>query len=176
MSALPALITVEQFRTLPADGDAYELHHGEIVRMTRPKAKHYELQRRLVRLLESKLAGFGQVGMEFPYRPVAEFDLRVADVAAVRQARWDAIDPEDNLRGAPDLVIEVLSPSNTKGQLRELATLCLANGAVEFWVVDAERQSVTVMRKDGVPRTWTSQESLPLEAFGGGELKVVEIF
>ena len=79
----------------------------------------------------------------------AEFDLRVADVAVVSQTRSRAIDPEDNLRGAPELVIEVKSPSNTPRQLRELASLCLANGGVEFWVVDLEHAAVTVIHQDG---------------------------
>src|ERR1017187_7740411 len=149
MAALPDLITVQQFRRMQDDGRAYELHHGEVVAVTRPKAKHYNLQRRFVRLLENRLAGFGQVGMEFPYRPVAEFDLRVADVAVVSQTRSRAIDPEDNLRGAPELVIEVKSPSNTPRQLRELASLCLANGGVEFWVVDLEQVAVTVIHQIG---------------------------
>jgi hypothetical protein len=44
MAALPDLITVQQFRRMPDDGRAYELHHGEVVALTRPKAKHYNLQ------------------------------------------------------------------------------------------------------------------------------------
>src|SRR5215475_7497877 len=104
MAALPNLITVEEFRRLPKGGEyAYELHHGEVVAMTRPKAWHWSLQWRLVRLLEAKLKWFGEVGMEFPYRPVKDFDLRAADVAAVSRRRFEAIDPDDNLHGAPDL-------------------------------------------------------------------------
>src|SRR5579872_6734229 len=106
MAALPALITVEQFRQMPDDGRAYELHHGEVVSVTRPKSKHFKLQCRLVKLMQPKTREFGEVSMETPYRPVAEFDLRVADVALVSQARWDGMDPEDNLHGAPELVIE----------------------------------------------------------------------
>jgi Uma2 family endonuclease len=176
MAALPDLITVEQFRRLQADGRAYELHHGEVVAVTRPKAKHYNLQRRLVRLLESQLAGFGQAGMEFPYRPVAEFDLRVADVAVVSQARYDQIDPDDNLRGAPELVIEIKSPSNTDRQLRELASLGLANGGWECWIVDGDDASVTVIHRDGSSARLRSPQSLSLAAFGGDALPVAEIF
>src|SRR5882672_824507 len=115
MAALPNLITVAQFRELPQGGEyAYELHYGEVVAVTRPKSKHFRLQRRLRRLLETKLHAFGEVEIEVPYRPVAEFELRAADVAAISRVRWDAIDPDDNLRGAPELVIEVKWPSNTK--------------------------------------------------------------
>ncbi len=47
MAAFPGLITVEQFRQMPEGGEfAYELHHGEIVAVTRPKAGHSKLQLR----------------------------------------------------------------------------------------------------------------------------------
>ncbi|MGH9665100.1 MAG: Uma2 family endonuclease [Bryobacteraceae bacterium] len=100
-----------------------------------------KLQLRLLRLLEPKLRQFGEVTMELPYRAVAEFELRAADVAAVLRTRGDAIDPDDNLHGAPELVIEVKSPSNTKNQLRELGALCLANGSLEHWVAEPEKKS-----------------------------------
>jgi Uma2 family endonuclease len=176
MAALPDLITVEQFRRLPDDGRAYELHHGEVVAVTRPKAKHYHLQRRLVRLLENRLAQFGQAGMEFPYRAVAEFDLRVADVAMVAQARYDCIDPDDNLRGAPELIVEVKSPSNTGRQLRELASLALANGCWECWIVDTDDASVTVFHRDGSSSRLHPPQTISLTAFGGDALPVAEIF
>jgi Uma2 family endonuclease len=177
MAALPDLTTVEQFRQLPKGGEfAYELHYGEVVAVTRPKARHGKLQLRLSRLLERKLRAFGEVAIETPYRPVPEFDLRVADVAAVSWERWDAIDPDDNLRGAPELVIEVKSPSNTARQLQELVALCLANGAIECWVVDAEKKSVTVVARDGGSVVYASGGSVPLVRFGGGDLAVDEIF
>ena len=176
MAALPDLITVEQFRRMPDDGRAYELQHGEVVAVTRPRAKHYELQRRLVRLLEARLEAFGQIGMEFPYRPVAEFDLRVADVAVVAQTRYDSIDPDDNLRGAPELVIEIKSPSNTDRKLRELASLVLASGGLECWIVDPDQGLVTVIHRDGSSEAFRAPQATSLAAFGGHSLPVAEIF
>ncbi len=177
MAALPDIITVEQFRQLPEGGEyAYELHHGEVVAVTRPRASHAKLQLWLSRLLATKLKAFGEVATEVAYRPVAEFDLRVADVAAVSWERWTAIDPNDNLRGAPELVIEVKSPSNTARQLRELVALCLANGALECWIVDTDQKSVTVVARDGGSVVYSSGGSVPLTRFGGGDLPIDEIF
>ena len=176
MAALPDLITVEQFRQMPEDGRRYELQHGDVVEVTLPKTKHHKVQRRFLRLLEDRLAGFGQVSMEFPYRPLGQFDLRIADVATVSQVRWDQADPEDNLRGAPELVIEIKSPSNSNRQLRELAALVLANGAWEFWIVDIDDASVTVIHRDGSSSRFQAPQTLPLTAFGGDALPVAEIF
>lgn len=177
MSPVPSLVTVEQFRQLPEGGAlTYELHHGEVVAVTRPKPRHWKLQKRLYGLLEPKLKAFGEVAIEAPFRPVPEFDLRAADVAVVSQARWDAIDPDDDLRGAPELVIEVLSPSNTPRQLRELVALCLANGAVECWIVDPGKRSVTVVAREGGSVVHFSGGSVSLARFGAGDLPVDEIF
>ncbi|SPE40736.1 hypothetical protein SBA3_3890007 [Candidatus Sulfopaludibacter sp. SbA3] len=177
MAALPDLMTVAQFQQLPKGGEhAYELHHGEVVALTRPKARHWKLQSRLLAVLQPKLRNFGGLSIEVPYRPVAEFELRAADVAAISKSRWDAIDPDGDLRGAPDLVIEVKSPSNTRRQLQELAALCLANGALEFWIVDPDASAVSVVRAEGSAVVYTAGSSIPLTAFGGGELAVDEIF
>jgi Uma2 family endonuclease len=134
------------------------------------------MQRRLSRLLEPRLNAFGEVAIEVPFRLFPEFDLRATDVAVISRARWDTMDLDDDLRGAPELAIEVKSPSNTEPRLRELASLCLNNGALEFWIVDIGRKSVTVVRRDGAPAVFASGDSLSLATFGGEELPVDEIF
>jgi len=88
-----------------------------------------------------------------PFRAVPQFDLRVADVGFVSQERWSAIDLEDNVRGAPDLVIEVKSESNTWPELRERASLCLGNGCRDFWIVEGKARTITVIAPDG--RAWS---------------------
>jgi Uma2 family endonuclease len=177
MAALPDLVTVEQFRQMPDGGEfVYELHHGEVVAMTRPRPRHWRLQKRLYGLLELKLKAFGEVVIEAPFRAVPEFDLRAADVAVISRERWDAMDLDDDLRGAPELVIEVLSPSNTPRQLRELAAHCLVNGAVEFWIVDPAKLTVTVVTREGGAVAYAPGASVPLARFGAGDLSVDQIF
>jgi Uma2 family endonuclease len=46
----------------------------------------------------------------------------------VSQRRWDNTPDDDNLMGSPELVIEVLSPTNTRAEMREKAGLCLSTG------------------------------------------------
>jgi Uma2 family endonuclease len=177
MAALPNLITVEQFHELPDNGNyCYELHHGEVVAMTRPKPGHWQLQRHLEHLLQPKLADFGEVAVEVPFCAVAEFDLRVADVAAISRERWQEIQPEIDLQGAPELVIEVLSPSNTRAKLQDTVSLCLANGTVEFWILNRQRKSVTVVRKDGTTTLYEGDTAVPLTAFGSDSLRLADIF
>lgn len=171
------LMTVGDFRKLPDDdGPVYhELRHGELVAVTRPKYKHYSIQRRLRRLLERLAPADALVDTEFAFRPLPEYELRVADVAYVAADRERSIQPEDNLRGAPEMVIEILSPSNTVAEMYEKEKLCLENGAQEFWVV-ADRRQVKISTPDGRATTWQSGQEIHLPLFGNARLAVNDIF
>ena len=177
MATTASLMTVEQFHQLPETGPFYyELRHGELIKVTRPKFKHYRIQNRLVHLLEPAAPSGGLVGPEVAFRALPEHELRVADVAFVRKQRLDTIDPEDNLHGAPDLVIEVLSPSNTVAEINDKEKLCLENGCQEFWVIDLDLRRVKVSTPDGITTTFKAGQEIPLRVLGGGSLKVDSIF
>lgn len=180
MSVMPttsALMTVEQFSALPEPTGGYdELHHGVPVFMTFPKHRHSAAQRRLMQLLESVDAGRGVVWPEFAFRPLPEHELWRADVAYVSRERYGAIDPDDYFRGAPELVIEVLSPSNTASEIAEREAMCLENGCLEFWVVDPKRKTVRVSTPDRKSITYVEGEKIPLKIPAAGELAVSEIF
>ncbi len=178
MAATTHLMTVEEFRKLPEDsGPIYhELHHGELVTVTRPKLKHIRIQKRLERLLEPLAGEAGTVIMELSFRPLPEHELRVADVAYVSRDRWEQGNPEDNLAGAPELVIEVLSPSNTAAEIYDKEKICLENGAQEFWVVDPDGRQVKVSTPDGRTLTYRSGQEIPLVLFGNATVAVDAIF
>jgi len=178
MSTLLTLMTVEQFQSLPLDDgpDVHELHHGEIVTMTRPKSKHYKRQARLADLLRTRAGKLGFIGIEIPFRAVPQFDLRAADVAYVTRERWDAIEPDSNLRGAPELVIEVKSASNTWAELRERASLCLTHGCQDFWIVDDKARTITAIAPDGRSALYSADDCIPLTLFGSDCLPVSDIF
>jgi Uma2 family endonuclease len=73
-------------------------------------------------------------------------------------------------------VIEVKSPSNTPRKLQELASLCLANGTVEFWIVDRTQKLITVVQRDGSRQSYGVDAEISLAAFGGGNLAVRAVF
>lgn len=172
------LMTVEEFQKLPEDSGLvyHELRHGEIVAVTRPKLKHIKVQKRLERLLETASGGAGVAVMELSFRPLAEHELRVADVAYVSIERWSRADPEGDFMGAPELVIEVLSPSNTAAEIYDKEKLCLENGAKEFWVVDPDRRQVKVSTPDGRTLTYQSGQEIPLSVLSGAKIAVDSIF
>jgi len=170
------LMTVDEYCRLPEREDVIrELHWGHVVDLIRPEMKHTRLQYRLVELLRPLAAGRGRVAAEVPFRALAEYDVRGADVAFVSQARWNATGEDDYLRGSPELVIEVLSPSNTKAEMREKAALYLSTGCVEFWVVDPKLRSVSITRRDGQNVSFGSGAQVHLSLLGA-DIAVDEIF
>ena len=180
MSANPAkhLMTVEEYRQLPETvGDfEYELHHGELVPVSRPKLKHHLIQSRLRELLRAIAPTGSWVETEVAFRAFPEYDIRAADVGYICPERWSQADPEDNIHGAPDIAIEVLSPSNTVREMYEKEQLCLSRGGQEFWVVDPDKHTVRVARVDGPTVTCGPGERIPLPLFGDRSLEVDQLF
>jgi Uma2 family endonuclease len=176
MGAATQKLTIEQYRQLPrpADGSFYELHHGEVVRATRPKKRHSEIQYRLARQLESTAGERWTVRIEMPY-VVDEGNLRAADIGVVAAARYQATDDDDNLHGAPELVVEVMSPSNTARESDDREALSLAHGCVEFWVVNPELKTVRVTAASGIVR-YTAEQTMGCSLFPEWKLAVSEIF
>jgi Uma2 family endonuclease len=178
MAAAPELLlmTVAQYRQLPLREDVrQELHWGQIVTLTRPKMRHAKLQSRLVRLLRPYAEHLGVVESEVAFRALPEYDLRGADVAFVSSQRWDQTPDDDNLQGSPELVVEILSPSNTAAEMREKSALYLSTGARQFWVVDPKRKTVSVTEQSGITTVYQEQEMIPLRLFGG-ELALNDLF
>ncbi len=167
-------MTVQEFQKLAKDDGPFfhELRHGEPVEVTRPKLKHTLIQRNLRRLLETVAARASFVEIELAFRARPEYELRVADVAYISAEHWKSANPEDNYRGVPDLVIEVLSPSNTVAEIYEKEKLCLENGGQEFWVVDPDRRQVKISTADGRMIAWQSGQEIPLRLFGNAKMAV----
>src|SRR5579863_2882784 len=109
-STTTRLMTVAEFEKLhEPEAYSYELRKGELVKMTRPAFQHILTQQRLQRLLAEAANDPEAALVEAPFRPVPEYELRVADIAYAPRERWRSIQRGGHLSGAPDLVIEVLS-------------------------------------------------------------------
>ena len=171
-------LTVEEFDKLPdPPGGRYELRHGEAVFVAHPVTDHTHVQYCLQMGLQPLVAAAYAVFVEFPFRPAPEFEFWSADVAVVSRDRWRAARNTRAFPSSPEIVIEVLSPSNTKAEMLDRRDTCLAGGALEFWVVDQKRQHVRVTRRDGSQHTYEPGESIPLTSLGvSTSLPVGQVF
>ena len=106
--------------------------------------------------------GLGVVGGEGGFLLEVDPDTMLApDVAFVP---WDRFPPKGRRRGfqpiVPDLVVEVLSPSNTAAEVNEKVRIYLAAGVRLVWVVDPVAEVVTVYEPDGAARLLRPGEAL----------------
>jgi Uma2 family endonuclease len=170
-------MTFAEFEQLPDEVcRRHELRHGELVEVPPPQHIHRLIQDRVSLLLGSACRGGGYVSIEFGFRALPDCEYRTADVVYISPERYAAAKGADYFQGAPDLVIEVLLPTKTTAEMRERAALCLANGRLEFWVVDEPRRQVTVSTPDGSVTVYRSGQVIPLRLFGDASLPVHRIF
>jgi Uma2 family endonuclease len=81
---------------------------------------------------------------------------------------------DEYLFGAPDNVIEVLSPSNTAIEINDKRSTCLENGCSSFWVVDPRQRTISVTEGD-VTRHYGETACFSCDALGA-TISVREIF
>ena len=145
MRAGTELVTVAGYLNIPEPKEGHlELHHGEVVIMPPPKWRHQILQDRISAMLKAQMGGWGTVLCEMAFRPTPEYEVWQADVGCVRADRAAGIGDNQYPEGAPDLVVEVLSPRNTADEIDDKRSICLDNGRQSFWVVNDKRKQVSV--------------------------------
>lgn len=145
------LLGTAEFAALPPDdGWRFELARGRLEREPAPGLRHAHVASRIAALLREwgEARGMGWVlpeaGFELARDPPT---VRVPDVAFLRTERVpNGVLPEGFGQGAPDLAVEIVSPSNRMSHVQGKALEYLDAGAAAVWVVDPARRTVTVYR------------------------------
>ena len=143
-------LTYEDFLVLPNDGRRHEILDGEHYVNPSPNTKHQMASMRLVLALGEFVYAhnLGQI-FHAPYDVVlSDHDILEPDVIFVSTARR-AIITDANIHGAPDLVIEILSPSNHAYDERVKYHAYERFGVGEYWIVNPEAETVTIFRRAG---------------------------
>jgi Uma2 family endonuclease len=111
----------------------------------------------LGRYVDVHRLGKGVVGVGFVIAlPSDPERVRAPDVAFVSTARL----PEGFIHGAPDLAVEVLSPSDNPVEIQQKVSDYLEAGARLVWVLAPQARAATVYRPDGSARLVREPESL----------------
>jgi Uma2 family endonuclease len=175
------LLTIEEYADLPDDGWRTELVRGQVVREPQPSYEHGRIQSRLIGILEAHLKAlaphlacvgpFGVITEEMPGT------VRGPDLAVVRRDRVVDLHHAGFLRGAPELAIEVVSPSNRAGEIQEKVSEYLDSGATMVWVIYPQTRTVAVHGAGGEARFITGDELLPGgDLLPGLRVRVSELF
>ena len=137
-------MTLEEYRALPDDGNRYELIDGELLVTAAPTTDHQDLLAVTYRLLfaATEARGLGKIffaptEIRFPGGSIVQPDL-----VYLRQDRL-YLRKRAAILGAPDLIVEVLSPS-TRDDLGKKRRLYEAEGVPEYWVVESVRAGLRI--------------------------------
>jgi len=156
-------MTASELASLSDDSYRHELSVGLLVAEPLPSHRHDRTRRRLERLLEAfvECHQLGEVFGEAGYVLARDPDtVRGPDLSFVSRARLSNFDDGRFFSGAPDLAVEILSPSNRPAEMHAKVADYLTAGARLVWVVDPERRSVTTYRELLAPRVLQLNESL----------------
>jgi Uma2 family endonuclease len=138
--------TYADFTTIPEDGHRYEIVDGVLYMAPSPSLGHQGITGEIFAYLRSyvQMAGLGRVfiapaDVELSYKNVVQ-----PDVFVVLNEYLDRI-AGSRLIGAPDLVVEVASPSTARHNLREKQDAYSRAGVAEYWIVTPGEQVVEVL-------------------------------
>lgn len=174
-------ITFEQFRELPSDGHRYELIHGE-VHVTPALATRHQA------VLQNLSLGLGPHVYKNHLGELwlAPLDVRLGedtvlqpDLIFISNANAGII-REDWIAGAPDLVVEVLSPSTAAHDRATKLWMHAEAGVPEIWFIDPSAKTVEVLKLQGkkysVESALTGEQVLVSALFPAWQLTLRDLF
>lgn len=147
---------------MPTSQERYELVEGNIVAKMAPQRFHSKTQRALLRYLEEWGESRGEVGIEWSVilQRRGKDWVPIPDLLFVSQERLPENLGDEPCPVPPDLAIEIISPSQTFGEMAEKAMDYLNAGVLRVWVVDPQAQSITVFAPYAMPITYRGDENL----------------
>ena len=140
--------TYKDYKNLPdSETKRYELLEGEIIMVPSPTTYHQSISGNLEHALRD-FARKHNLGFIYdaPLDVVfSEEDVAQPDIFFISKERSQIV-TKDNIQGAPDLIIEILSPATAERDRTYKRTLYARSGVREYWIVDPEKQSIEVMK------------------------------
>ena len=130
---------------MPEDGRRYEIHGGELVVVPSPLPRHQIVAMAVCTLLQEYARQSGGIVLAAPLDIVfGEFDVVQPDVLFFRAERRHLVEPDAVTRHAPDIVVEVLSPSTASTDRGRKMRTFARYGVPEYWIVDPVARQIEV--------------------------------
>jgi len=140
-------VTYEDYRNAPeSERERYELVEGEIVMVPSPNEYHQRIVRNLGLILHQYITQNSLGSLYWAPLDVilSEDTVLQPDILFVGKERSDVI-VEKGIRGAPDLVVEVLSPATAKRDRTYKKALYARYGVREYWLVDPATETIELL-------------------------------
>ena len=172
--------TYEDYLNTP-EGERYELLDGELILVASPNEGHQIVSIELGSLMHyhAKAEDLGRVFQAPLDIMFSDSEVVQPDIMFISKER-ERIRTGANVQGAPDLVVEILSPSSLKRDWEDKRELYAKYGVKEYWIADPVHKMVSVMLlKDGILElagTYVEGDTVTSTALEGFSVGVSEIF
>jgi Uma2 family endonuclease len=165
----------------PEDGRRYELYDGEVYVVPAPMPRHQRVQIRIVEWLDEYAESVGGFVADAPIDIVfSEYDVLQPDVIFFQPTRVHLIDLDRAIRHAPDLCVEILSPSTEATDRGRKLQMFARYGVPEYWIVDPLNEAIEVHRLEagtyGLVQRATGDDEVRSPVLPGAALRARSIF
>ncbi len=177
--------TYEDYKSLPfSETKRYELLGGELIMVPSPSWRHQDISAELEFRLrafvrERQLGTVLYAPLDVVFGEGDEREVAQPDILFISHERSHIIQAEE-IRGAPDLTIEILSPSTADYDRRYKRTLYARSGVQEYWLVDPDSQTIEALTpgKRGYRRAglYRRGQTLKSPLLPGLEIPLDEVF
>jgi Uma2 family endonuclease len=129
----------------PEDGRRYELYDGEVQVVPSPLPRHQIISANVAELLRSYVAAHGGTYLVTPIDIVfSEYDVLMPDLVLFVEARMHLVQLDAPIRHAPDLAVEILSPSTAATDRGRKMQMFARYGVREYWIVDPVEERLEI--------------------------------
>ena len=174
------LLTADELEQMPDDDSVQiELDEGELITMPPASMDHGHREVDLLTTVHAfvRKHDLGRVYSSDTGFRLSDDTVRCPDVAFVRKERVAQVHGPGFGKGAPDLAVEIFSPSDSTRQLMRKVRQYLSAGCHTVWVVHPERKEIYVYEATGTDRTLTTDDLLECpELLPGLSIRVGELF
>ncbi len=164
IEATKTKITADALWQMGSIAEKYELVKGDLVEMTPPGGVHGQLAVRLVVLLQNFVYAnkLGEILVESGYILATNPDtVRGPDISFLSTEKIPSAGiPTGYIKGVPDLVVEIVSPSDTASIMQAKVEDYLTYGTQLVWVIYPRRKTVMIHHPDGTAHTLHQDDTL----------------
>ena len=176
----------DYLQLIPPDSFGFEILSGELIVSPSPNRRHQRTVLSLGRILDVHVntQNLGEIFVA-PFDVVLDADSPVSenivqpDLMFISKDRLNII-TDDNIRGAPDLVIEVLSDSTARYDRVEKMHAYTEFGVKEYWIIDAEQKTLEALDLRGeepvLQATRAESDAFKPKLFPGLEISLSELW
>ncbi len=138
-------VSYADLQAMPEDGRRYELYDGELVVVLAPLPRHQVVADNIGQILRAHARATGGVALTSPLDIVfTDYTVLQPDVVFFGPARRSSITLDEPIRAAPDIAVEVLSPSTEARDRGKKMRAFARFGVSEYWIVDPVGETIEI--------------------------------